>query len=62
MGEGWSGRAVAQCRQRVSKLGLKGLSNYHSNVIVVEAARGGSGPNKGSTLTKNLLKRKLDNS
>ncbi len=36
---GWSGRAVAQRRPRVSKLGLKGLSDYHSNEIAVEAAR-----------------------
>ncbi len=35
----WSGRAAAQRRPRVSKLGLKGLSDYHSNEIAVEAAR-----------------------
>jgi hypothetical protein len=34
---GWSGRAIAQ--PRVSKPGLKGLSDYHSNEIAVEAAR-----------------------
>jgi hypothetical protein len=38
---GWSGSAVAQQRPIVSKLGLKGLSNSHSNEIAVEAARGG---------------------
>jgi hypothetical protein len=44
---GWSGRAVAQQRPRVSKLRLKGLSDYHSNETVVEAARqGANGPNK----------------
>jgi hypothetical protein len=43
----WSGRAVAQQRTRVSKLGLKGLSNCHSNETAVEAARwGANGPNK----------------
>jgi hypothetical protein len=36
---GWSGRAVAQLRPRVSKLWLKRLSNYHSNEIAVEVAR-----------------------
>jgi hypothetical protein len=42
---GWSGRAVALQRPRVSKLGLKGPSNYHSNEMAVEAARwGASGP------------------
>jgi hypothetical protein len=30
---GWSSRAVAQRRPRVLKLGLKGLSDYHSNEI-----------------------------
>ncbi len=38
---GWSGGAEAQRRPRVSKLRAKGLSDYHSNEIVVEAARGG---------------------
>jgi hypothetical protein len=57
-GEGWSGRAVAQRRPRVSKLGLKGLSNYYSNEIAVRAARGGaSRPNKRPTLTKYLLRK-----
>jgi hypothetical protein len=48
-GGGWSGRAVAQQRQRVIKLGLMGLSDYHSNEIAVESARRGArGPyNKG---------------
>jgi hypothetical protein len=31
--------AVAQQRPRVSKLGLKRLFDYYSNVIAVEAAR-----------------------
>jgi hypothetical protein len=35
---GWSSRAVAQWRPRVSKLRLKGPSYYHSNEIAVEAA------------------------
>ncbi len=57
-GGGWSGRAVAQWRPRVSKLGLKGLSDYHSNETAVEAARrGASGPNKRATLIKYLLKK-----
>jgi hypothetical protein len=62
--EGWSGRAVAQRRPRVSKLGLKGLSNYYSYEITVKAARrGDSGLDKRSTLTKYLLKkRELHNS
>ncbi len=38
-GEGWSGRAIPQPRPRVSKLGLKRPSDYHSNEIAVEAAR-----------------------
>ncbi len=42
-GGGWSGRAIAQQRSIVSKLGLKGLSEYHSNKIA-------------ATLTGNLLK------
>ncbi len=45
--EGWSGRAIAQRRPRVSKLGLKGLYDCYSNETAVEAARrGASGPNK----------------
>ncbi len=44
---GWSGTAIAEQRQRVSKLGLKGLSDCHSNKIAAEAARlGASGQNK----------------
>jgi hypothetical protein len=39
---GWSGGAVAQQRPRVSKLGLKGPSNCHSNETAVEAARWGA--------------------
>ncbi len=42
LGEGgWSGRAVAQQRPRVSKLGLKGLSDHYSREIAVKAARQG---------------------
>jgi hypothetical protein len=37
-GAGWSSRAVAQQRLRVSKLGLKGPSDYHSNEIAAKAA------------------------
>jgi hypothetical protein len=56
----WSGRAVARRRPRVKKLGLKGLSDYHSNKMAVKAARwGATGPNKRATLLK---KRELDNS
>jgi hypothetical protein len=49
---GWSVKAVAERRPRVSKLGLKGLSDYYSNEKAVEAARRkASGPNKkGYTL------------
>ncbi len=63
-GGGWSCRPVAQRRPTVSKIGLKGLSNYHSNETVVEAARwGASGLNKRATLTEYLLKkREPDNS
>ncbi len=62
--ESWSGRAMAERRPRVSKLGLKGLSNYHSNKMAVEAGRPeASGPNKRAILTQHLFKkRKLDNS
>jgi hypothetical protein len=53
-----SGRAVAQRRPRISKLGLKRLTNYHSNEIAVEAA---SGPIKG-LLSQNIYsKGELDN-
>ncbi len=57
-GGGWYGRAIARWRPRVSKLGLKGLSDYHSNEMAVVAAarQKGSGPNKRTTLTKHLLK------
>jgi hypothetical protein len=55
---GWSGRAVAQQRPRVSKLGLKELFNHNSNEIAVEAARReASEPNKRAVLTKYLLKK-----
>jgi hypothetical protein len=44
---GWSGRAEAQWRPRVSKLRVKGLPDYHSNEIAAEAARWGANlPNK----------------
>ncbi len=57
-GWGWLGEAGAQRRPRVSKLWLKGLSDYHSNEMAVEPARReASGPNKRATLTKHLLKR-----
>jgi hypothetical protein len=52
-----SSSSVAQQRPRVSKLGLKGLSDYCSSEIAVEAARwGASEPDKRATLTKSLLK------
>jgi hypothetical protein len=35
-------RAIAQQRPKVSKLGLKGLSDCHSNESAVEAARRGA--------------------
>ncbi len=55
---GWSGRAEAQRRPRVSKLRAKGLSDYHSSETVVEAARRGeSGPKNRATLTTYLLKK-----
>ncbi len=38
-GGGWSGRAEAQRRPRVSKLRAKGLSGCHSSEITAEAAR-----------------------
>jgi hypothetical protein len=54
-----SGRAEAQRRPRVPKLKAKGLSDYHSSVTVVEAARqGANGPNKRATLTTYLLKKR----
>ncbi len=57
-GETGSGRAAAQRRPRVSKLGLKGLSDYLSNETAVEAARQGAhGRNKRATLTTCLLKK-----
>ncbi len=54
----WSGRAVAQRRARVSKLGLKGLSDYHLNETVIEAARRGQWAEEGATLTTCLLKKR----
>ncbi len=60
-GEGWSSRAEAQQRPRVSKLMAKGLSDYHSNETVVEAARpGASGPNKGLLSRHVYLKRSAE--
>ncbi len=61
---GCSGRTIAQRRPRVSKLGLKGLSFYHSNETAVEAARWEpAGGIKRATLTECLFKkRELDNS
>ncbi len=61
---GWSSRAVAQQRLRVSKPGLKGPSYFDSSEIAVEAARlGAKWPNKKrATLTVYLFKRELDNS
>jgi hypothetical protein len=63
-GGGWSSRAILQPRPRVSKLGLKRLSDYYSSEIAVEAARlEASRPNKRATLTECFLKEKaLDNS
>ncbi len=59
-GGGWSGRAEAQQRLRVSKLGWKCLSDYHSNKIAVETARRGArGPNKkGYSQEKSTQKRR----
>ncbi len=55
---GWSGRAEAEQRPRVSKLRAKRLSDYYFNETVVEAARRGvSGPNKRATLTTSLLRK-----
>jgi hypothetical protein len=58
-GEVGTSRAVTQQRPRVSKLGLKVLSTYHSNEIAVEAARqGASRPNKkGYSHETSTLKR-----
>ncbi len=38
---GWSGKALTLRRPRVSKLGLKGLSDYYSNGIAVGSQMGG---------------------
>jgi hypothetical protein len=57
-GGGWSGRAEAQRRPRVSKLRAKGLADYHSSETVVEAPRlGARGQNKRATFTTYLLKK-----
>jgi hypothetical protein len=62
-GVGWSGRAPAQRRPRVSKLGLKGLSNYHSDEIAVEAARWGPVGRVKWLLSQGIYSRgELDNS
>ncbi len=56
-GGGWYSRAVPQRKPRVSKLGFKGPSDYHSTEIAVEAARWGArGLSYKDTLTGNLLK------
>jgi hypothetical protein len=55
---GWSGKAEAQQRPRVSKLRAKRLSDSHSSEIVVEAVRrGASEPKERATLTTCLLKK-----
>ncbi len=60
-GGGWFSRAIAQRRPRVSKLGLKGLSDYHSNDTAVEAARWGPVVRiKRATVMKYLLKRRAE--
>jgi hypothetical protein len=38
-GGGCSGRVIAEQKPKVSKLGLKGLSDYHSNETTVEPTR-----------------------
>ncbi len=54
-----SGRAVAQRRPRVSKLGLKRPSDWHSNEIAVEVARqGASGSKLKSYYNGKLLKKR----
>jgi hypothetical protein len=60
---GCSSGAVVQRRSRVSKLRLKGLSDYHSNERVVKASRReASGPNKGYSHGISTQTRELDNS
>jgi hypothetical protein len=64
-GGGWSSRARAQQWPRFSKLGLKGLSDYISNEIAVEASRWeASGLKKGYSqeISTVLKERELDNS
>jgi hypothetical protein len=63
-GGGWSGRAIAQRRPRVSKLWWKGLSDYQCNEIAVKAARWeASRSNKKATIMEYLFKkREPDNS
>ncbi len=57
-GGGWSGRAEAPWRPRISKLRTKGLFDYHSSKTVAKAARRrASGPNKSGTLTTYILNR-----
>jgi hypothetical protein len=54
-----SGRAIAKRRPRISKLGLKGLSDCHSNEIAAEAARRGPvGLINRATLTEYLFKKR----
>ncbi len=58
---GWSDRAIVQRRSKVSKLGLKGLSDYHSNETAVEAARWEAGGlNKGPTPMRQQSSRQPD--
>jgi hypothetical protein len=49
-----SGWSVAQRRPRVSKLGLKGLSDYHSNETAVKAARWEAGGPNSLLLSRNI--------
>ncbi len=58
-GGGWSGRVVAQRKAKSLKIGLKGLSDYYSSEIAVEATRWeDSGLNKRATLKENLIKKR----
>ncbi len=62
-GGGWSCRAVAQQSPRVSKLGLKEPSDYHSSEIVVVVAVGwGPGGRVKGLLSQGFTPRgELDN-
>jgi hypothetical protein len=62
---GWSSRAVAQRRLRVSKPGLKEPPYFDSSEIAVEAARRGASwqiKKKGYFNGISVQKRELDNS